>query len=115
MSKKKTRKISERELFGIPSCKEMERASIADTLRNIQTGFSMFGMFSYELTDDDKAILKFIAENPTATQTMMAEATGIKLQKVKNITATLRNWGHLARVGTSREGTWQVLVDTSRL
>ena len=114
MPKKKTRKISERELFGIPSRKEMERAGIADTLHSVQTGYSMFGMFSYDLTDDDKAILKYLASNPTATQTMMSEATGIKLQKVKSITATLRNWGHLARIGTSREGTWQVLVDTSR-
>lgn len=115
MAKKKTRKISERELFGIPSRKEMESISIADTFRQVQTGYSMFGLFSYDLTDDDKAILKYLATNPSATQTMMAEATGIKLQKVKSITATLRNWGHLTRIGTSKQGVWQVLVDVSEL
>ena len=45
----------------------------------------MFGLFSYDLTDDDKSILKYLATNPSATQTMMAEASGIKLQKVKSI------------------------------
>lgn len=113
MAKKKTRTLSERELFGIPSWKEMESASIADTFRQVQTGYSMFGLFTYDLTDDDKAILKYLASNPSATQTMMAEATGIKLQKVKSITSTLRNWGHLARIGTSKQGTWKVLVDVS--
>ena len=111
MGKKRARKISERELFGIPSRKEMERASIADTFLQVQTGFSMFGLFAYDLTDDDKRILKFLSMNPEATQTIIAESTGIKLQKVKSITSTLRNWGYLTRIGSSKQGVWKVLVD----
>ena len=89
----------------------MERASIADTFLQVQTGFSMFGLFAYDLTDDDKRILKFLSVNPEATQTIIAESTGIKLQKVKSITSTLRNWGYLTRIGSSKQGVWKVLVD----
>ena len=42
MAKKKTRKISERELFGIPSRKEMESISIADTFRQVLVDVSDF-------------------------------------------------------------------------
>lgn len=111
----KKHKISERELFGIPSRREMESISIADTFRDVRSGISMFGMFSYDLTAEDKAILKYLSENPDSTQTMMSEATGIKLQKVKSCTATLRTWGFLMRIGTSRQGSWKVLIDTQEL
>jgi hypothetical protein len=46
---------------------------------------------------------------------MMAKATGIPLGKVKSSTATLRTWGYLARIGTTRQGSWQVLTDIDSL
>lgn len=74
--------------------------------------FGMLGQLTHTLTPEEKTILKFLSSNPEATQARMSEATGIKLQKVKRTTADLSFWGYLARIGTSRNGTWKVLVDT---
>lgn len=62
-------------------------------------------------TLEELAILRFLKENPKATQTMMAELIHRSERTVKSITVRLSEKGYLCRKNGKRDGWWEVLVD----
>ena len=60
-------------------------------------------------TLDELAILKYLTENPHATQKMMAEAIGKSERTVKSITKALQKKGLLVRKNGKRNGIWVVI------
>ena len=62
-------------------------------------------------TLEELAILRFLKENPKATQTMMAELIHRSERSVKSITVRLSEKGYLCRKNGKRDGWWEVLAD----
>jgi ATP-dependent DNA helicase RecG len=56
----------------------------------------------------EREILKYLANNPEATQTQIASNIGKSLRTVKSIMASLKNKGILKREGTNKTGYWIV-------
>ena len=63
----------------------------------------------YKLSEDEKKILNIIKTDPTITQTVLCEKTGIKLGTIKRILPNLQKKGLLIRNGSKRSGVWKVL------
>ncbi|MDR1065749.1 MAG: putative DNA binding domain-containing protein [Oscillospiraceae bacterium] len=59
-------------------------------------------------TLSEKAIIEYIAENPMATQSVIATAIGKSLRSVKMDMAHLQETGVIARIGSRRAGHWIV-------
>jgi len=64
----------------------------------------------YTLTQT--AILEFLADNPSATQTEVATLTGKSIRTVKSDMAVLKEKGLLSREGGKKTGTWVVAKPT---
>ena len=52
-----------------------------------------------------------MTENPQITKPQMAEQTGLPITTIPGMISNLKNEGRVARIGTSRNGHWQVLKD----
>lgn len=60
-------------------------------------------------TLDETAVLEFLAENPHATQKMIAEKIGRSERTAKTLTKLLQEKGLLVRKNGKRSGFWEVL------
>lgn len=56
-----------------------------------------------------QSILEIVAQNPTATQTFMAERLGLSIRAVKKSIKDLSDKGILNREGSARSGYWIIL------
>lgn len=63
-----------------------------------------------ELSEDDKAVLISIVEDPRITQKEMAAKLDWKIDRVKYYLNKLKRKGIINRVGTSQNGHWEVVV-----
>ena len=61
-----------------------------------------------ELSEDDKAVLMSIVEDPHITQKEMAAKLDWKIDRVKYYLNKLKRKGIIKRVGTSQNGHWEV-------
>lgn len=59
-------------------------------------------------TDNRKAIIDCIRENPSMTQPEISDATGLSLPNVKKIMSGLGKSGEISRKGARKSGTWIV-------
>ena len=61
------------------------------------------------ITDNQKMILEMIGINPFVSKKEMSETVGIRSSSIdKNIT-TLKEKGHLKRVGPAKGGHWEII------
>ena len=60
------------------------------------------------VTLEEKAILEFLKNNPSATQAQMAQQIGKSLRTVKRITSALSEKGILSRERGRRNGVWVI-------
>lgn len=67
-----------------------------------------------ELSEDDKAVLMSIAEDPHITQKEMAAKLDWKIDRVKYYLNKLKRKGIVKRVGTSQNGHWEVLAEVNK-
>ena len=58
--------------------------------------------------DDVAIIIACVRENPSITQSQIAQATGISVPMVKKIMARLRENGTISRSGSRKTGVWIV-------
>jgi len=65
---------------------------------------------SIQLTDQDKQVLRIIAAEPSTTQQKLALEIGWSVDRVKYYTKKLREKDILRRNGTSRNGTWEIII-----
>ena len=63
------------------------------------------------LTKEDIAILRILAEHPKFTQREIADILHWKLDRVKYYTTKLKKNHVIARIGTSQKGCWKILVE----
>ena len=68
-----------------------------------------------ELSEDDKAVLMSIVEDPHITQKEMAAKLDWKIDRVKYYLNKLKRKGIIKRVGTSQNGHWEVVAEESKL
>ena len=69
------------------------------------------GTTQAELSEDDKAVLMSIAEDPDITQKEMAAKLDWKIDRVKYYLNKLKRKGIVKRVGTSQNGHWEVVAE----
>lgn len=67
-----------------------------------------------ELSEDDKAVLMSIAEDPHITQKEMAAKLDWKIDRIKYYLNKLKRKGIVKRVGTSQNGHWEVLAEVNK-
>ena len=67
-----------------------------------------------ELSEDDKAVLMSIVEDPHITQKEMAAKLDWKIDRVKYYLNKLKRKGIIKRVGTSQNGHWEVVAEESK-
>lgn len=72
------------------------------------------GTTQAELSEDDKAVLMSIAEDPHITQKEMAAKLDWKIDRVKYYLNKLKRKGIVKRVGTSQNGYWEVLAEVNK-
>ena len=72
------------------------------------------GTTQAELSEDDKAVLMSIAEDPHITQKEMAAKLDWKIDRVKYYLNKLKRKGIVKRVGTSQNGHWEVLAEVNK-
>ena len=72
------------------------------------------GTTQAELSEDDKAVLMSIAEDPHITQKEMAAKLDWKIDRVKYYLNKLKRKGIVKRVGTSQNGHWEVLTEVNK-
>lgn len=58
---------------------------------------------------NEKLIIEIIKENPTATQAIIHDKTGMSLRTIKRIMAELKKVGVITRTGSTRSGEWHVI------
>jgi predicted transcriptional regulator containing an HTH domain and an uncharacterized domain shared with the mammalian protein schlafen len=63
------------------------------------------------LTKEDIAILRILAEHPKFTQREIADILHWKLDRVKYYTTKLKKNHVMERIGTSQKGCWKILVE----
>ena len=63
-----------------------------------------------ELSEDDKAVLTALAEDPEITQKEIAAKLDWKIDRVKYYLNKLKRKGIIKRVGTSQNGHWEMLM-----
>ena len=68
------------------------------------------GTTQVELSEDDKAVLTALAEDPEITQKEIAAKLDWKIDRVKYYLNKLKRKGIIKRVGTSQNGHWEVLM-----
>ena len=73
------------------------------------------GTTQAELSEDDKAVLMSIVEDPHITQKEMAAKLDWKIDRVKYYLNKLKKKGIIERVGTSQKGHWKIVVEESEL
>lgn len=69
---------------------------------------------SIELSEDDKAVLISIVEDPRITQKEIAAKLDWKIDRVKYYLNKLKKKGIIERVGTSQNGHWKIVVEESK-
>ena len=72
------------------------------------------GTTQAELSEDDKAVLMSIAEDPHITQKEMAAKLDWKIDRVKYYLNKLKRKGIVKRVGTSQNGHWEVSAEVNK-
>ena len=72
------------------------------------------GTIQAELSEDDKAVLMSIVEDPHITQKEMAAKLNWKIDRVKYYLNKLKRKGIIKRVGTSQNGHWEVVAEESK-
>ena len=78
--------------------KEVEKISDREVEREVEI-----------ITDNQKMILEMIGINPFVSKKEMSETVGIRSSSIdKNIT-TLKEKGHLKRVGPAKGGHWEII------
>lgn len=63
------------------------------------------------LSEEDKAVLESLVEDPNITQKEIAAKLGWKIDRVKYYINKMKRKGIIKRVGTSQNGYWEVWVD----
>lgn len=71
-------------------------------------------LVSIELSEDDKAVMISIVENPRITQKEIAAKLDWKIDRVKYYLNKLKKKGIIERVGTSQNGHWKIVVEESK-
>ena len=84
------------------------RALHIATLQSANTNDSKSQNDTLNCTLDEIALLKFLKDNPEATQTEIAVHIGKSLRTVKRITPSLIERGLLERENGKRNGKWVV-------
>ena len=69
------------------------------------------GTTQAELSENDKAVLMSIVEDPHITQKEMAAKLDWKIDRVKYYLNKLKRKGIIKRVGTSQNGHWEVVAE----
>ena len=69
------------------------------------------GTTQAELSEDDKAVLMSIVEDPHITQKEMAAKLDWKIDRAKYYLNKLKRKGIIKRVGTSQNGHWEVVAE----
>lgn len=77
-------------------------------------GVATQGTTKAELSEDDKAVLMSIVEDPHITQKEMAAKLDWKIDRVKYYLNKLKRKGIIKRVGTSQNGHWEVVAEESK-
>ena len=72
------------------------------------------GTTQAELSEDDKAVLMSIEEDPHITQKEMAAKLDWKIDRVKYYLNKLKRKGIVKRVGTSQNGHWEVSAEVNK-
>ena len=72
------------------------------------------GTTQAELSEDDKAVLMSIVEDPHITQKEMAAKLDWKIDRVKYYLNKLKRKGIIKRVGTSQNEHWEVVAEESK-
>lgn len=65
-------------------------------------------VFEWRLTDEEKKIVLLIKEEPTITQKILHEKSGIPLGTIKRILPRLQKYAVISRVGNNRSGKWKI-------
>jgi ATP-dependent DNA helicase RecG len=77
-------------------------------LDKTQSASSKCNFCTLDCTLSEKAIIEYVAENPTATQVAIASAIGKSLRSVKMDMSHLQEVGILVREGSRRDGRWVI-------
>lgn len=64
-----------------------------------------------DVTLDELALLKLIAQNPSITQVQLAEKMGVTDRTIKRKMKSLQEKGFIQRVNGKRNGHWEILID----
>ena len=72
------------------------------------------GTTQAELSEDDKAVLMSIVEDPHITQKEIATKLDWKIDRVKYYLNKLKRKGIIKRVGTSQNGHWEVVAEVNQ-
>lgn len=80
----------------------------------IQATQATQGTTQAELSEDDKAVLMSIEEDPHITQKEMAAKLDWKIDRVKYYLNKLKRKGIVKRVGTSQNGHWEVSAEVNK-
>ena len=87
----------------------------ANMYRKVESVIGVNGVTTQaELSEDDKAVLMSIAEDPHITQKEMAAKLDWKIDRVKYYLNKLKRKGIVKRVGTSQNGQWEVLAEVNK-
>lgn len=101
--------------FRVNFYRNIESNSLAETTQTTQsttqsTQTTQSTIQSIQLTDQDRQVLRMIAAEPSITQQKLALETGWPVSRAKYYTKKLREKGILRRNGTSRNGTWEIII-----
>ena len=91
--------------FRVNFYRNIESNSLIETTQTTQSTTQ-----SIQLTDQDKQVLRIIAAEPSITQQKLALEIGWSVDRVKYYTKKLREKDILRRNGTSRNGTWEIII-----
>ena len=72
---------------------------------------SKCNIYTLKLTLEELETLRYLKDNPKATQVMIAEQIHRSVRTVKSMTVRLAEKGYLVRRNGRRDGWWEVVTD----
>ncbi|MCD8208194.1 MAG: hypothetical protein LUD72_09690, partial [Bacteroidales bacterium] len=94
---------------------ETAKGTTQETTRKNQGNGNGQQVGTRKITSVQRAILDFVAQNPNARREEIAEGVGnITVYGIKYNIAVLQKMGVLRRVGSKKDGQWEVLLDENK-
>ena len=88
----------------------MVKFTVADTMKNISHPQKVTDGVTDKVSEGESSVLALLREDPAYTYQALSEKLGVSRKTVSQRLKSLKEKGILRRIGSDREGHWEILL-----